>query len=343
MSLGDLFEACSFEELMPCLMTRYSVKTNLFYFKEAFDVCRELFQEWKEVSAKEDIKVPDDDWYTTSVISYLEKELSDEDIIYPKVNDFKEEPISEETLKECRIRINVHHLSFEWALVVPFYITKDLFNYPKGVLAANCLWELTFYGLPEDQEKVREEMNGEPIITNKYEQAYWDLFRKMCDNEYPKALRGKGSYPCGAELKHFNRSKRKRAHRQRKRCEVLKRMGKVENAIQRLSPIPRKDIEYLFQTEYIQERSYRSRTFGKHDRVDYLIELIQKYDYTDYEEDTRIAITVKASSERPITEEEYTRLKRLESRFSPSASIQWGIGTDDTLDEDISMLLLASC
>ena len=37
MSLGDLFEACQFDELVPCLRACYQVEAALFLFKEAFD------------------------------------------------------------------------------------------------------------------------------------------------------------------------------------------------------------------------------------------------------------------------------------------------------------------
>ena len=164
----------------------------------------------------------------------------------------------------------------------------------------------------------------------------------MRDNEYyPKSLRKKGVLLDG-KLKRANKFKRRRAYRQQKRCDELYRMGQVENAIQRLAPIPRKDLEYLFQTKLIKEQLFRSRTYEKCDRIDYLLELIYKYNNEDYNQDTKVAITIKASSNHPVTEEELSRLKCVENRFNPSVPILWGVGTDDSLEDEVSMLMLVS-
>ena len=339
MSLGDLFEACQFDELVPCLRACYQVEAALFLFKEAFDEFSQMNAELKEI---EDIEIPDDKWYSTSVRSYSRRDLTEEDFMILDANKFKKESLDVDRLKEIPVRVDVHHLGFEMALLVPLYVTRDLSILSRGDLAAHCLWELTFYGLPEDQGEMKKRISGEPIITNKYEEAYWKLFNKMRDNEYPKSLRKKDVFPLEGKLKRTNKFKRRRAYRQQKRCDELYRMGQVENAIQRLAPIPRKDLEYLFQTKLIKEQLFRSRTYGKRDRIDYLLELIYKYNNEDYSQDTKVAITIKASSEHPVTEEELSRLKCVENRFNPSVPILWEVGTDDSLEDEVSMLMLAS-
>lgn len=337
MTLGELFEACEFDELQPCLRHCYDVDVNMWHFKEAFDVFSQMYQELKNV---DDVTISEDDYFTIAAALAGDRD-ADENFIDPTINDFETEPLSVESLKRFRVRIMVHHISSEMALLVPMRVLKDLLALTKEDLLAHFLWEMTFYGLPEDKDEVYQKLYGS-VITNKYEKAYWDLFGKMCDNEYPKAYRGKNSYPYGMELKRFNRSKRKRAYRQLKRCAVLERMGKIENAIQRLSPIPRVDLEYLFQTRLVHECTFHSRSYGKRDRIEYLLELFDRYDTADYTGESAIAIMLRASSECPITDDELSRMKAIEKRFNPSASILWGIGEDDTLEGEVSMLLVLS-
>jgi len=223
---------------------------------------------------------------------------------------------------------------------------------PVEGVVAYCLWSLTFWGFnSQERADTFAKMVGAKLFKNQYEQDAWELTKRKMDNYHHKEYRKCESVPHEEVLywmkrqEKRNRSKRMRDHRMRKRIKWLKRMGKIEDLICRLTTdttiTDRKDVEYLFQRESIYMNTYSSRAYDKKQRIAYLIDLLSNYENTDFNEFDNYILMAKASTNHPLSAEETDYFSCEINKILPQQSaILWGTGMDESLGEEVSLLLV---
>ena len=217
-------------------------------------------------------------------------------------------------------------------------------------LAAYCLWEMTYFGFsPGDTSYFG---NIEPL--NIYGERAKALSKRRYNNYLPKKYKkywDRNAYPM--EILDYlhkrenkrSRSKRMRDYRQDKRIEQLLRNEKIENLIQKLTTSStmsdRKNLDFLFQTKSIFESSYHSHSYNKEQRLPYLKELLQDYEKGDFSEYTTFIFMLRVAPEYPLSECEKIYFSEIIKIFPTEANVLQGIGFDETLGEEATILRAA--
>jgi len=336
MTLKELLKSCDFKDIASCIAKTSAGTVVLSQFKEAFDILRHLEPAGNGGRELEIVRAYD---------KYFKR-------YYPLLKQWGE-------LREWK---------YELANKI---IVSDELMLTDAEIAANILWELTYWGdqdTPENHDMAIKNMLGREEadtsnLSNPFALAAEKLERKLRNNYLPKQFKeykDKISLPAEAwdkiERKRKNRPKRMRDHRQKKRIEALERMTKVEDAIRRLTAntctkyevrgtqsFSREELEYLFKTKLIHECPYHTRAYDVHQRVDYLIDLFSNYVSEDFSKYTRFLLMFRTSSDYPLAQSELERLENFFNQYLPaSANIRYGYGNDETLGTEVSLLFVGS-
>lgn len=246
-------------------------------------------------------------------------------------------------------------------------------------LLARILWELTFDGFTPKNYSERDFMPA--TIRNSYDKRYWDMIyrhnRRYMDpwekqeffetniisdwkSDYYRR-KGRKMPRCK------NRSKRKRDYRKDIMLHRLYRMGNVEDAVTKLladgSTLTRSQLDWLFMTEGMKERSYQSYAYDRENRMSYLYDLLAVYNGQLFAETyyapadcigrhgvrgewlhkkfTRFIVTLNVSPDFPLTEKEkeiYDKILALE----PKNDIITGIGYDRSLGSEAEIIAVSA-
>ena len=140
----------------------------------------------------------------------------------------------------------------------------------------------------------------------------------------------------------MNRSKRKRDYRVECRKKYLKMHSQREEMIKKLvrcGAFKCVDVEYLHQVESGQYYPYVSRTWDVGKRIDYILESINKYQNVDFSQYDDVIICLRASSEHPVSEAEKERLLAGLPASLKALPMKLGIGTKETLKQEVEMML----
>jgi len=217
-------------------------------------------------------------------------------------------------------------------------------------LAAYCLWKITYYGFSPDDTSYFYNLEPQNIYGERAEALSKRLYNNYLPKKY-KEYRDQDSYPmevCDYLQKRKNkrnRSKRMRDYRQDKRIEQLLRNEKIENLIQKLTTSStmsdRKNLDFLFQTKSIFESSYHSHSYNKEQRLPYLKELLQDYEKRDFSEYTTFIFMLRVAPEYPLSECEKIYFSEIIKIFPTEANVLQGIGFDETLGEEATILRAA--
>jgi len=123
------------------------------------------------------------------------------------------------------------------------------------------------------------------------------------------------------------------------------RFYKIKAAIQKFtsnSEINPEQMNYLFDTTCITDRIFTSFVETKNERAQYITDLLSEYQFCDFNEYNRFCLLFNSSSKHKITVEEKEIFNKIREIFPDEANIIWADGTDDSLDDKIELLFLAS-
>ena len=232
-------------------------------------------------------------------------------------------------------------------------VTADSIKISGEELAALCLWSTTFF--PRDKKW------DETKPLNQFEKAAENLVNKQFNNYlYKKRIKAdrrkdengiesdslEEIIAVNKRQRKRNRLKRMRDHRQDLRIEQLDRMGEIERIIQTLlsnaSRLTYQEVSYLFHSEKVRAIVYQSCSQNTAQRLSYLVELFSRYDREYFSRFTKLILTLSTSASYPLSEEEKSRLKELESCFSPSAGFLWDYVSDESVGQEIKLLIVGS-
>ncbi len=291
MTLKELLSRHEFKEIAANLIEidKEHVPSNLYAFKEAFDYLRRMTP---TDAAGEEIKV------TIEVEKDDEgKEIKRYCDAFGCSGDFWERNLDKEVVIEDGI--------------------------PKEQALAQILWEITFWGFTPETE-------GFPghTLRNEYERKAAMLsYKQFCNyapvkrKKHPDeldlrcALPQEGWDEYDRRKEHRNRSKRMRDARQERSIKRLERMGKVQNAIDRVmaakpmsisgwKPLETASLKYLFGTSLIRELDFYSRTPTVSGRVEYIADNISEYFNDDTSKFTDAALLIESPEKYPLTGED---------------------------------------
>ena len=216
-----------------------------------------------------------------------------------------------------------------------------------GELCAHILWDLTYFGFGEEDIQGHIHRMNNPNI---YQQKI-DLLRQKRDEMY---IRNENLYEDGHILlsgfmtmmqrrKRRNRAKRMRDARIDRAIQKLKKLSVREDAILKFvntGLVPRHSVEYIINTEYGELNRYKSRAKSCTDRVEYILELIEKYSELDFSIYDSICAVATCSPEHPFTEEEKDRLQNYFNSKQRFKRLQIVFGNDSSITSHHMTLLM---
>ena len=330
MTLRELVETCTFEDLIPVLVQLCGGhKYSLPDFKILYDGLR-----FREV-------IPSND-----KIMIQKGDSSTEDDVWYHVNMFCTD--EQETYGFCGIRDE--KLSMEVVL-------DEGISLSNAEIVANCIHEMTILGF--NDREIRGNIEGIIEDTEEFRMAN-ALNYKTCLFKYPVSAKqydrkiipenvgrqfGIIHEECFGKERAMNGPKRKRMRRWEKRIKYLQRRSKIKLIVKHLvnnTDFEENDVNYLFDTQRIYERSFVSCADNILTRAFYLAELISDYLFVDYTEYTRFCLMFKSSSEHPITSEEKEQLGKIKDLLPQESTITRGYGINENLGENIELLFLMS-
>ena len=312
MKLYELLSKVSFDGLVTTLNTLVIKENQLPYFKMAFDELRMIAPTIDE--------------------DYIDVDSTDSYIIVEGCQD-------------------------SWADVLGknIRLEKEL-PLTDQVLAAHILWEITFFGVSEEEMKsnIGRDYGDKPMWQDN---TYRRKIQEIEDKQWKNYSRGTQweisdglkfiSYDIVMEVfkrrEKRNRAKRMRDARQERQIQRLKKLAVREEGICKAVAtgcISREQVGYIMDIQYGDEHTYSSRRKTPEYRMQYIIELIDKYsniDFSKYDSITAIATT---SSGYPFYEEEKTLLQNCFSSKQRSKRMQLAFGSDPSVNSHQMTLLM---
>lgn len=326
MTLKELITQVSFDELLPTLKTLIRGNENsLFAFREAYDLLRTM-EPNPEYKGKVEISWSGD---------------SGEEENYQKGED--------DVLCVCYLDDD----AWENELAKELVIDKSV-NASLAEIAANCLWEITFYGFsPKEITHTFDRMLGRNRPQNKYEIALDKLEESIWKHQTPKRLRSRGpegqrcttlEFPLRLGDRRMNRAKRKREYRQKRRRDYLEKMSARENLVQSLSApgssFVRSDVAYLLEVEYGKQYDYTAVVNGTEGRLQYILESMTKYQQLDLSWYDNAIVCIKVSSRYPLSEDEIEDFKIAVRVHLKYDDIRFGLIQTDADQAEVEVKLL---
>src|SRR5690554_6433711 len=300
---------------------------------------------------------------------YSDQEL----IIYDYKEVFDRLRLTEAIPSEEKIRIGMSEPFFDdwepWIIVGGCYETSDEKTLGREVqievditpeeAVAHFLWEFTFFGF--SGEDIENRLSGRKIGNSHFAEQAFELqlrnymgliYSKQKDKQELQTLYREHGIAFTSEIweeinlhrRRCNPIRRKRNYRQKKRIAELEYKDKLEWLIQRLTvnpvsqPFLRKDVDFLFSASKIWEGMFHSYANDKNARVDYLKESIEKYSSYDMQGYERYLVLVTTASTHPLRPDE--SLSFITNRFTPGKRVQWGYNYDDSLGEEMRVLIV---
>lgn len=312
MTVKELLTNISFDELLP-ILKKYATDHihDIYIFREVYDILKNI--------------EPNDD-YHDEVIVYYNVMLEYRSLI---ISNIKSSAWENELAKD---------------IVVKGTIQPDLHE-----VAMRCLWNLTMYSSsPIKRDDTIDKMFNINNPTLHYEKAlnklderiwkhlprryrYWDI------NGNPIVIK--------YSVKRMNRSKKKRLYRQKQREEYLELMATREALVSYLSSsessFSYKDVEFLFHIKDHSRYEYISVTYGKDNRMNYILQSMIKYQRNNWKNYDSAIILIRTSPKFPIDKLELELFKNNIYQLMGHNNILVGnIEKDYPHAEAIVMLLL---
>lgn len=312
MTVKELLTNISFDELLP-ILKKYATDHihDIYIFREVYDILKNI--------------EPNDD-YHDEVIVYYNVMLEYRSLI---ISNIKSGAWENELAKD---------------IVVKGTIQPDLHE-----VAMRCLWNLTMYGSsPIKRDDTIDKMFNINNPTLHYEKALNKLDERIWKH-LPRRYRywGIDGDPIVIKYsaKRMNRSKKKRLYRQKQREEYLELMATREALVSYLSSsessFSYKDVEFLFHIKDHSRYEYISVTYGKGNRMNYILQSMIKYQRTNWKNYDSAIILIRTSTKFPIGKQELELFKNNIYQLMGHNNILAGnIEKDYPHAEAIVMLLL---
>jgi hypothetical protein len=315
MKLKELFDKYSFDEILPYL--KIQIPDHL----DSIPAFREAFDELKHMEPS------NEDCGETLIQGYLDEEGN----------------LYEDSL-------NCHYLGDEWnACLAKNVVVECDVEIDECLILASCLWEMTFFGFSS-------ELNEEDDCTfqipeqpkNKYDEALYKLRLSNWKHSTPRKYRSKLFALCTdsefakQRRNKKNRIKRLREHRIERRERYLEMHSQREEFIKKLvncGAFKRDQVEYLHQVESGQYYHYVSRTWDGHNRIDYILDSINKYQSIDFSQYNDAIICLRTSSEHLLMEIE--RMKLMAELPEPllEMPVKMRAGINKSIGNEVEMML----
>lgn len=107
-------------------------------------------------------------------------------------------------------------------------------------------------------------------------------------------------------------------------------------------PIKVEDLLYLYsETTILRRRILSFPEYGKN-RMDSIINTLQMYEPSDIKSYQHVVFLIQTSKEHPVSVSELCKLQDIAIMFGSTAEINWGIGIDEKLDNEMFFMLVCS-
>ena len=246
-------------------------------------------------------------------------------------------------------------------------VVEDGIDVSDAWLAYKLLWHLTYFGF--SQEENRENLSslcGDGHRDNQYDgmaraveikrYMLWanKAIRKRiresivwheAQGEHNFALADDDWNYIHKRETHCNRMKRMRDHRLEQRYNQLENFEHCENTVQGMlrgqNEVTRADLSFLWSKNGRSGCEYQTRAYDASKRLEYLDELITKYEaMTPVKGLKQMAVKITTSSQHPLTQEEvdYVKLKTVEQ--TGCSDTTYIICVSDALDLEIHIMMV---
>lgn len=243
-------------------------------------------------------------------------------------------------------------------------------NVTDAEMAGAILWGATFYGFtPHSQGRCFDDFfnDDSPFATQAYRLGIREMLPYIKDKEERLELKklskiNPDGVPCSIETlnyirkrrKHLNRSKRKREYRMSKRQEELWKMNGRFHNVERLRKFGNIEtagfmeslIEKIYKARSVNDLILESFAYGENDRVEYLIELLDRYAYEMKRPSgsaSKLTIIIWSSESYPLNSDERKQLHEFLMKFFalPSSSIQIVFGVTQAENSEIQIQFIS--
>ena len=109
-----------------------------------------------------------------------------------------------------------------------------------------------------------------------------------------------------------------------------------------LIPMIMKDLEYLYEESVIVKRRFYSVSKYRRKRMDSIINEVINYEPREKNTFTHVLILIQSSKDHPLIMSELQRLNEITDGFSSKAEIQWGLGINEDLGDQIFIMIVYS-
>lgn len=233
-------------------------------------------------------------------------------------------------------------------------VVADDVQLSPAELAMHCLWEITYWGFsPEEitetfQEKFgyKEPVSPGEVALDKLEESIWR-------HQTPRRLRSRGEdgerlvrveFPLRGKGRRPNRSKRKRAYRQGRRKDYLKKRITRENLINTLtaegSSFGRGDVDFSLDVAYGAHYDYYSVTGGNSSRLAYILESMTRYQHLELSRYDSAVVFAFVPLKHPLGKEEVAGFKEGVRRRLGYADIRFGSIVRESTSPKVKVMLL---
>lgn len=328
MTLKELVMQVSFEALYPYLKVLVKGQDNSVYaFREAYDLLRNM--------------EPNPEYQGEVQISWS-GDIDEEENYQPGEDD---------VLAICYLDDDAWENELAKELIIHKNVDASL-----AEIAANCLWEVTFYGFsPNDISQTFDRMLGRNKPQNKYEIALDKLEESIWKHQTPRRLRNRGpegqrytilEFPLRWGDHRKNRSKRKREYRQERRKAYLKKMGARLQLVESLtvpeSSFTRAEVDFLLTVERGLQYDYTSASGKLEGRLAYTLKSMTEYQRLDTSAYDNAIVCVYVPSKYPFSETEWAEFQAKVRAFLKYEDIRFGTIPTDSDNQEIRVNLLLS-
>ena len=107
-------------------------------------------------------------------------------------------------------------------------------------------------------------------------------------------------------------------------------------------PIRVEDLFYLYsETTILRRRILSFPEYGK-SRMDSIINTLKMYEPPDIRSYQHVVFLIQTSKEHPVSVSELCKLQDITIMFGSTAEINWGVGIDEKLDNEMFFMLVCS-
>lgn len=334
MTLKELLDSLTFDEIAPYILITYKncdVRGLLALYKQHFDYLRSLVPTDHNLIERKEARIS---LYKEGEDVHGENVHLD---AFPLEGDCWEDSLSKELIIDDEVEAS------------------------NAEIAACCLWHTSFYGyLPYQREKTFDDMFDGIVKKGALLSSYKEKFSDIIPSKREMAAIASFHNEVRSKMKYYRHRRKtkqnkrdelclsfeKRCWRSMKRriinCEYCKRISYCSSFIDHITgngcgidkQVVLQELSTLYLSSHVAIRRLESIAFNAAKRLDYLIELIEKYGaLDDIPHYANSFICLSASSRYPITEDEKKIISILTN--GQIGTQRFYIKTDDQCDQEM--------